>query len=143
MYDELWTGAKAMYKLEPAVQLGGEVIIYAPHLDVVSRVHGKYIYEIGYHILPYFLQNWERFKHIPLGVLAHSTHLRGSGKMENGIEKPNVKVTLASKISAEDCAQLNLGYLDPAKINIDEWKYRETERVLYVPKAGEILFRKK
>jgi lactate racemase len=104
MYDELWTGAKAMYKLEPAVALGGEVVIYAPHLDVVSRVHGKYIYEIGYHILPYFLADWERFQHIPLGVLAHSTHLRGSGVMDakRGIEKPNVRVTLASKISAED-----------------------------------------
>lgn len=99
MYDELWTAAKAMYKLEPAVALGGEVIIYAPHLDTVSYVHGKYIYEIGYHILDYFLQDWERFKQFPLGVLAHSTHLRGSGIMENGIEKPNVFVTLASKIS--------------------------------------------
>ena len=143
MYDELWTGAKAMYKLEPAVALGGEVVIYAPHLDVVSHVHGKYIYEVGYHILPYFLNDWERFRNIPLGVLAHSTHLRGSGIMENGIEKPNVKVTLASKISAEDCAQLNLGYLDPSKINVDEWKDREDEGVLYVPKAGEILFRMK
>jgi nickel-dependent lactate racemase len=143
MYDELWTGAKAMYKLEPAVEVGGEVVIYAPHLDVVSRVHGKYIYEIGYHILPYFLNDWERFMNIPLGVLAHSTHLRGSGILENGIEKPNVKVTLASKISAEDCARLNLGYLDPSKINIEEWKDREQEGVLYVPKAGEILFRLK
>ena len=143
MYDELWTGAKAMYKLEPAVQLGGEVVIYAPHLDVVSHVHGKYIYEVGYHILQYFLHDWERFRNIPLGVLAHSTHLRGSGIMENGIEKPNVKVTLASKISAEDCAQLNLGYLDPSGVNIDEWKDREGEGVLYVPKAGEILFRMK
>jgi nickel-dependent lactate racemase len=143
MYDELWTGAKAMYKLEPAVAIGGEVVIYAPHLDVVSRVHGKYIYEIGYHILPYFLNNWEQFKHIPLGVLAHSTHLRGSGVMENGIEKPNVKVTLASKLSAEDCARLNLGYLDPSKINIDEWRDREDEGILYVPKAGEILYRLK
>jgi len=143
MYDELWTGAKAMYKLEPAVQLGGEVVIYAPHLDVVSHVHGKYIYEVGYHILQYFLHDWERFRNIPLGVLAHSTHLRGSGIMENGIEKPNVKVTLASKISAEDCAQLNLGYLDPSGVNIDEWKDREGESVLYVPKAGEILFRMK
>ena len=143
MYDELWTGAKAMYKLEPAVQLGGEVVIYAPHLDVVSHVHGKYIYEVGYHILQYFLNDWERFRNIPLGVLAHSTHLRGSGIMENGIEKPNVKVTLASKISAEDCAQLNLGYLDPSGVNIDEWKDREGEGVLYVPKAGEILFRMK
>ena len=141
MYDELWTGAKAMYKLEPAVALGGEVVIYAPHLDVISHVHGKYIYEIGYHILPYFLNDWERFKHVPLGVLAHSTHLRGSGIMENGVEKPNVRVTLASKISAEDCRRLNLGYLDPSTINIEGWKNRETEGVLYVPKAGEFLFR--
>ena len=141
MYDELWTAAKAMYKLEPAVAIGGEVIIYAPHLDIVSHVHGKYIYEIGYHILPYFLDDWERFKHIPLGVLAHSTHLRGSGVMENGIEKPNVKVTLASKICAEDCAALNLGYLDPAEINIDQWKNRESENILFVPRAGEMLYR--
>jgi len=141
MYDELWTGAKAMYKLEPAVAVGGEVVIYAPHLDVVSRVHGRYIYEAGYHILPYFLNDWERFKHIPLGVLAHSTHLRGSGVMENGVEKPNVRVTLASKISAEDCRRLNLGYLDPSTINVAEWKNKQGEGVLYVPKAGEILFR--
>ncbi len=141
MYDELWTAAKAMYKLEPAVAVGGEVIIYAPHLDVVSRVHGKHIHEVGYHILPYFLQNWEHFKHIPLGVLAHSTHLRGSGHMENGIEKPNVKVTLASLIPPEDCARLNLCYLDPQSIKINEWKNRENEGILYVPKAGEILYR--
>jgi nickel-dependent lactate racemase len=143
MYDELWTGAKAMYKLEPAVAIGGEVVIYAPHLDTVSHVHGKYIYEVGYHILPYFLNDWERFKNIPLGVLAHSTHLRGSGLMERGVEKPNVRVTLASKISAEDCARLNLGYLDPSKVHVDEWKDREDECILYVPKAGEILYRLK
>jgi nickel-dependent lactate racemase len=145
MYDELWTGAKAMYKLEPAVALGGEVVIYAPHLDVVSHVHGKYIYEVGYHTLSYFLNDWERFKRFPLGVLAHSTHLRGSGVMDakRGIEQPIVRVTLASKISAEDCARLNLGYLDPAKVDVDEWKDRENEGILYVPKAGEILYRLK
>jgi lactate racemase len=143
MYDELWTAAKAMYKLEPAVAQGGEVVIYAPHLDTVSHVHGKYIYEIGYHILPYFLQDWERFKQIPLGVLAHSTHLRGSGVMENGLEKPNVKLTLASKLPLEDCTRLNLGYLDPASINLDEWKDQEDKGILYVPKAGETLYRLK
>jgi lactate racemase len=31
MYDDLWTAAKAMYKTEPAIADGGEVIIYAPH----------------------------------------------------------------------------------------------------------------
>ena len=143
MYDELWTCAKAMYKVEPAMAIGGEVIIYAPHLDTVSHVHGRYIYEVGYHILPYFLNHWEHFKHIPLGVLAHSTHLRGSGMMENGIEKPNVKVTLASKISAEDCARLNLGYLDPSKVDLEEWKDKENEGILFVPRAGEILYRVK
>ena len=34
-----------MYKLEPAVAVGGEVIIHAPHLEVVSHVHGGYIFE--------------------------------------------------------------------------------------------------
>jgi nickel-dependent lactate racemase len=141
MYDELWTAAKAMYKLEPAMAVGSEVIIYAPHLDVVSYAHGRYIYEIGYHILPYFLRDWDRFKHVPLGVLAHSTHVRGSGVMQDGIEKPNVRVTLSSKISAEDCARLNLGYLDPLNIDVESFKSREDEGILYVPRAGEILYR--
>jgi len=141
MYDELWTGGKAMYKLEPALAEGGELIIYAPHLDVVSHVHGKYIYEIGYHVLPYFLQQWDRFKHIPLGVLAHSTHVRGDGRYENGIEYPRAKVTLATRLSPEDCTQLALGYQDPDAIDVNEWRDREDEGVLYVPKAGEMLYR--
>jgi nickel-dependent lactate racemase len=143
MYDELWTAAKAMYKLEPVVAIGGELIIYAPHLDTVSRVHGEYIYKIGYHILPHFLQDWEKYRHIPLGVLAHSTHVRGGGIMEGGVEKPNVRVTLASKIPPEDCERLSLGYQDPALIDIEAWKHREDEGLLYVPKAGEILYRLK
>ncbi|HEY3476931.1 MAG TPA: hypothetical protein VGK56_20100, partial [Anaerolineales bacterium] len=138
-----WTAAKAMYKLEPAVAVGGEVVIYAPHLDTVSHVHGKYIYDIGYHVLPYFLQRWEQFKHIPLGVLAHSTHLRGSGVMEGDVEKPNVNVTLASKLSKEDCTRLNLGYMDPAEVDLETWKDKEEEGVLFVPRAGEILYRVK
>jgi len=141
MYDELWTAAKCMYKMEPVVAAGGEVVIFAPHLDVVSPVHGKYIYAVGYHILPYFLQNWDRYKHVPLGVLAHSTHVRGSGVMVEGVERANVKVTLASKISPEDCAQLNLGYLDPATINPADWQNREDEGILYVAKAGEKLYK--
>lgn len=141
MYDELWTGAKAMYKLEPALAEGGELIIYAPHLDVVSHVHGKYIYEIGYHVLPYFLQQWDRFNHVPLGVLAHSTHVRGDGRYEHGVECPRAAVTLATQLSAEDCDQLALGYLNPGEIDVAEWQGREAEGVLYVPKAGEMLYK--
>ena len=141
MYDELWTGAKAMYKLEPVVAEGGELIVYAPHLDTVSHVHGKYIYEAGYHVRDYYLKQWDRFKHIPLGVLAHGTHLRGSGTFENGVEKARINVTLSSKISAEDCRILSLGYRNPDEINPDEWKDREDEGILFVPKAGEMLYR--
>ncbi len=141
MYDELWTAGKCMYKMESVVEAGGELIIYAPHLDVVSPVHGKYIYEAGYHILQYFLQDWDKYKHLPLGAIAHCTHVRGSGVMESGIEKPNVRVTLASKIPPEDCAKLNLGYRDPATISPADWQGREDEGYLYVPKAGEMLYK--
>ena len=143
MYDELWTAAKATYKVEPAVALEGEVIIYAPHLDTVSHVHGKYIYEVGYHILPYFLDHWEAYKHIPLSVLAHSTHVRGSGRMIDGSERPNITVTLASQISQADCECLNLGYIDPASIVSESWMGREDEGILFIPRAGEMLYRLK
>jgi nickel-dependent lactate racemase len=141
MYDELWTAAKAMYKLDPVVADGGEVIIYAPHLKEVSHTHGKYIYEVGYHVLDYFLNQWDKYKHIPLGVLAHSTHLRGDGSYEEGQEHTRVKVTLSSQISEEDCAHLSLGYLNPADVRKHEWEDREREGVLYVSKAGEMLYR--
>ncbi len=143
MYDELWTAGKCMYKIEPVVEAGGEVVIYAPHLDEISLSHGNYIYQVGYHILPYFLNDWVRYKDVPLGVLAHSTHVRGSGVMVDGAEKANVKVTLASKISPEDCARLNLGYLDPASINPADWQNREDEGILYVARAGEMLYKVK
>jgi nickel-dependent lactate racemase len=143
MYDELWTAGKAMYKLEPALAEGGELTIYAPHLDVVSHVHGKYIYEIGYHVLPYFLNQWERFKHIPLGVLAHSTHVRGDGRFQNNIEIPRASVNLATRLSPADCQQLALGYQNPDEIDVAAWQNREDEGILYVPKAGEMLYRVK
>ncbi len=143
MYDELWTAGKAMYKLEPALAAGGELTIYAPHLDVVSHVHGQYIYEIGYHVLPYFLQQWDRFKHVPLGVLAHSTHVRGDGDFRDGVEYPRAAVNLATRLSSEACEKLALGYQNPAEIDVTEWQGREAEGVLYVPKAGEMLYRVK
>ena len=141
IYDELWTAAKAMYKLDPVIADGGEVIVYAPHLDVVSHVHGEHIYAVGYHVLEYFLKQWDHYKHIPLGVLAHSTHVRGAGRFEGGVESPRVKVTLASRISPEDCALLSLGYADPNDIDPSQWENREDEGILFVPKAGEMLYR--
>ena len=143
LYDDLWTAGKGMYKLEPVVADDGEVVIYAPHIDEVSYTHGQVLDEIGYHVRDYFVKQWERFKHYPLGVVAHSTHVRGLGTYDAaiGIETPRIKVTLATGISEERCRQINLGYLDPASIKLAEWQGREDEGILFVPKAGEMLYR--
>lgn len=141
MYDELWTAGKAMYKLDPALADGAELILYAPHLAEISRVHGAWIRQIGYHVAPYFLAQWDRFAHVPLGVLAHSTHVRGDGTYRDGVERPRVRVTLASRIPADVCRELNLGYLDPDAIDPADFRGREEEGILHVPKAGETLYR--
>lgn len=143
MYDDIWTAAKGMYKLEPVVADGGEVIIYAPHITEISYTHGRVIDEIGYHVRDYFVKQWERFKDYPWGVLAHSTHLRGIGTYENGVERPRIQVTLATGIPRERCERVNLGYRDPATIDPQEWmeRAREDEDLLVVPHAGEMLYR--
>ena len=143
MYDDLWTGAKGMYKLEPAIADGGEVVIYAPHITEVSYVHGHHLDEVGYHVRDYFLAQWDRFKHIPWGVLAHSTHLRGDGTFVNGVEKPRIRVTLATGIPKERCERIGLSYMDPDNVVLSEWESREDEDILLVPRAGEKLYRVK
>jgi nickel-dependent lactate racemase len=143
MYDDIWTAAKGMYKLEPIIETGGEVILYAPHIDEISYTHGALLQEVGYHVRDYFLKQWDRFQNYPGGVLAHSTHLRGLGGFdaETGIEEARIKVTLATRIPQQRCRSLNLGYLNPDSIKIDEWHGREEEGVLLVRQAGEMLYR--
>ncbi|MEY5025220.1 MAG: hypothetical protein RLZZ244_748 [Verrucomicrobiota bacterium] len=140
MYDELWVGGKCMYKLEPVVADGGELIIYAPHIHEISLTHGRLIREIGYHCRDYFLKQWDRFQGYPWGVLAHSTHVRGVGEYADGVERCRVKVTLATGIPESVCRAINMGYRDPASIRVEEFQGREEEGILYVPKAGEMLF---
>ena len=130
-----------MYKLEPVVADGGELIIYAPHIHEVSVVHGELIGQIGYHCRDYFLKQWDQFKHLPWGVLAHSTHVRGIGTFEDGVEECRVRVTLATGIPENVCKKINLGYRDPATIRKEDFANREAEGVLLVPKAGEMLYR--
>jgi nickel-dependent lactate racemase len=143
MYDDLWTAAKGMYKMEPAVADGGEVVIYAPHITEVSYTHGRLIDEIGYHCRDYFMKQWDRFKDYPGGVLAHSTHVKGLGfyDPETGIESPRIRVTLATGVPEERCRRINLGYLAPKKIDLKEWENRESEGILAVRRAGEMLYR--
>ena len=140
MYDELWVGGKCMYKLEPVLADDGELIIYAPHIHEISVVHGKLIEEIGYHCRDYFLGQWDRFKDYPWGIVAHSTHVRGIGTYENGVERCRARVTLATGIPKEVCDRINMGYRDPASINPSDYADREEEGILLVPKAGEMLY---
>jgi lactate racemase len=145
LYDDIWTAAKGMYKTEPAIADGGEVIIYAPHIEEVSYTHGKIIDQVGYHCRDYFVKQWDKFKHFPGGVLAHSTHVKGLGTYDaaSGVERPRIQVTLATAIPEERCRRINLGYLDPASVNFDDWRGRESEGILLVPRAGEVLYRLK
>jgi nickel-dependent lactate racemase len=140
MYEELWTGGKCMYKLEPVLADGGELIIYAPHISEVSSTHGRVLREVGYHCRDYFLKQWDRFQHQPWGVLAHSCHVYGLGTYADGVETPRARVTLATAIPEEVCRSINLGYRNPASINPAAFANREHEGVLLVPKAGEMLF---
>ena len=140
MYEDLWTGGKCMYKLEPVVADGGKLIIYAPHITEVSVTHGDIIEKIGYHVRDYFTKQAKCFRDIPGGVMAHSTHVRGIGTFVNGVEKPRIDVILATGIPEETCRRINLGYHDPAGIKVEEYMNREDEGILYVPKAGEMLY---
>ncbi|MGE5257383.1 MAG: lactate racemase domain-containing protein [Hyphomicrobiales bacterium] len=141
MYDEIWTAGKVMYKLEQVVAQHGTLIIYAPHVAEISRTWGDYIERIGYHTRDYFLSRMDQFRNIPRGVLAHSTHVCGTGVCENGIERPDVNVVLATSIPAETCRRINLGYLDPRTIELSDYMNREEEGILFVDHAGEILYR--
>ncbi len=141
MYDEIWVAGKCMYKLEPVVADGGELIIYGPHVREVSVTHGDLIKRIGYHTRDYFLAQMERFTDIPGGILAHSTHVRGIGAYEDGVEKCRVQVTLATSIPEDECKAINLGYRDWRSINPDAWRNREDEGLLLVERAGEVLYK--
>jgi nickel-dependent lactate racemase len=140
MYDEIWTGAKGFYKVEPVVADGGEVILYAPHIHEIATSHPQ-IHEVGYHCRDYFVKQWDRFSGVHWGVLAHSTHLRGAGTYDaaTGEERLRVNVTLATGIPEDVCRAVNLGYRDPATIDVTD--FAADPETLVVPRAGEVLFR--
>ncbi|MEP7181356.1 MAG: lactate racemase domain-containing protein [Betaproteobacteria bacterium] len=145
MYADVWTAGKGMYKMEPVVADGGEVIIYAPHITEVSYTHGHILDEIGYHCRDYFVAQPERFAKYPGGVVAHSTHVKGQGTYDaaTGVERPRVTVTLATGISEAHCRKINLSWRDPASIDVAAWQGRERDGILVVPRAGEMLYRLK
>jgi len=143
MYEDLWVGGKGMYKLEPIVADGGELIIYAPHIHRISTTHGRLLREIGYHVCDYYLKQWEVYQAYPWAVLAHSTHVKGLGTYDpkTGEEKPRITVTLATGIPREVCDAVNLQYRDPDALDPSDWEGREDEGMFVVRDAGEELYR--
>jgi nickel-dependent lactate racemase len=141
IYDDIWVAGKVMYKHEPIIADGGEVIIYAPHIKEVSFTHGKEIEKVGYHVPDYFLKQWDRFGGVSGLILAHSTNVKGIGTFENGVEKPRVTVTLATSIPESMCKKINLGYRDPASIDVEKMKSMQDDDLLVVENAGQILYR--
>jgi nickel-dependent lactate racemase len=143
MYDEIWVAGKVMYKLEQVVADGGTLIIYGPHIQHVSRTWGEAIERVGYHVRDYFLSQMDRFSDVPPGILAHSTHVRGTGTYESGIEKPRIDVVLATALSARKCRDISLGYMNTALVDIDNYRNREPGGILLVEHAGEVLYKLK
>lgn len=140
-YQDIWTAAKGMYKVEPIVEDGGEVIIYAPHIEEFSLTH-KELESIGYHCREYFSSQMGEFAHHSKTLLAHSSHLKGAGSFSLSLgEIPRIKVTLATGISKERTEGANLGYLDPVVFKISD--YENDSDVLINHNAGEILYRLK
>jgi hypothetical protein len=140
MYDDLWTGAKCMYKCEPVVSDGGELIVYAPHITSPSYTHGHVLESIGYHVRDYYLQQPDRFRDVPRAPMAISTYVKGTGTYVNGVERPRIRVLLATGIPRDVCEKANLGYIDPADVDFDEWRGREEQGILFVEHAGETLY---
>jgi nickel-dependent lactate racemase len=138
-YEDIWTAAKGFYKLEPVVADGGQVILYAPHVTQIAAMHPE-IDEIGYHCRDYFVKQWDRFRHVHWGVLAHSTHLRGQGTYDEVQgERLRVTVTLATGIPEDVVRAANLDYLDPGAVDLEA--LAADPDTLVVPQAGEVLFR--
>lgn len=137
-YDDIWTGAKGFYKVEPIVADGGRVVLHAPHTTEISATHPE-VLEIGYHCRDYFVKQWDRFKHHPWGDLAHSTHLRGAGIYDPiGGERLRVAVSLATGIPEAVVRSLNLDYLDPCEVDPAVWA--ADPDTLVVPDASEDLY---
>lgn len=141
MYPDLWTAGKGVYKLEPVVSDGGELIVLAPHVRSFSETHGEAIARAGYHCRDYYLGRPDVMAGAPLGVLAHGAHVRGLGTYDatTGTEQCRITVTLATGIPREECERVGLAWRDHRSIDPGAWAARDD--VLVVPRAGEILHR--
>jgi len=140
-YDELWVGGKASYKLGSVIEEGGELIIYAPHLNNISATHGRLIKKYGYAPLETVREMVEYSNELRanLCVAAHLAHVSyGSALDKDGQVTPRYRITLASAVPEEVCRRVKLGYLDHRTIRRED--YENNPNTLVVENAGRDLY---
>ena len=140
-YDELWVGGKASYKLGSVIEEGGELIIYAPHLNNISATHGRLIEKYGYAPLETVREMVEYSDELRanLCVAAHLAHVSyGSSLDKEGQVRPRYRITLASGVSEEVCRRVKLGFLDYRTLRRED--YEKDLNTFVVENAGRDLY---
>jgi nickel-dependent lactate racemase len=140
-YDELWVGGKASYKLGAIIEDGGELIIYAPKMNEISKTHGALIEKYGYAPLEQVREMvaWSEELHANLAVAAHLAHVSyGSTRGPQGNLVPRFSITLASGVPEDVCRRVKLGYMDWHKF--DRRDYDSDAETLIVENAGRDLY---
>lgn len=140
-YDELWVGGKASYKLGGIIEPGGELIVYAPHLQQISVTHGRLIEKYGYAPLEQVREMVESSDELRanLCVAAHLAHVSyGSAVRSDGTVGPRYRITMATGMNEDTCRRVNLGYLDYRSFRVDD--YAKDPDTLVVEDAGRDLY---
>ena len=101
--------------------------------------------EIGYHCRDYFLAQPERFASTrrrarALDAREGHGHLRRGDRHRDAARHGDARHRHFARSAA---GRINLGYRDPASIDVAAWRGREREGMLVVPRAGEMLYRLK
>lgn len=139
--NDLWVGGKASYRLGPVIQEAGELIIYAPHIQNISEVHGDLIKRYGYapvEIVQELVNKSEDLRS-NLCVAAHLAHVSfASRRSEDGNIVPRYSITLCSSINPTTCRQVNLGYMNPSRF--EKTIYNGDPDTLVVEQAGRDLY---
>ncbi len=140
-YDEMWVGGKASYKLGGIIEQGGELIIYAPHLNQISATHGKLIEKYGYAPLEAVREMVEGSPELRanLAIAAHLAHVAYSGSRDaEGRVVPRFRIVLASAVPEDVCRRVNLGYMDPRRFNLADYEKDPDTKI--VEDAGRDLY---
>jgi len=140
-YDDLWVGGKASYRLGPVIEEDGALIIYAPHLTMISETHGALIKRYGYAPLEKIRELVAQSAELQqnLCVAAHLAHVSFAGRrLADDTIVPRYSITLASAVDADTCRRVNLRYMDPRTFRREN--YEGDPDTLIVEQAGRDLY---